>query len=776
MKKWWLLQIAFVLLFIVTYAQPYTVGTKNISWTDPARSNRSVTLEFRYPGTNTALASGQFPFVIFAHGFQMDQVPYYPYSDSLAKQGYIVGLLTTETGLSPSHANFAQDLIFAYNKLISESNTNSASPFYQKVIPKGALGGHSMGGGCTVLSAQYGNPQVCSFTFAAATTNPSSITAAPLMTKPYLAFAGTLDCVAPPATNQLPMYDSSGSPCKTYINITNGRHCAFGNSNFQCNFGEGFSGCASSPLSTADQINKCLFYLVPFLDYYLKGSCPAWTLFESRYNSNTVDVLKKSCTNNIPTNPSIAGNTSFCNGNSTTLTAQPAGFTYVWNDNSTASTLIASSAGNYSLIVGNGTCWLPSVSVSVSENFPPATPSSITASDTVCSGIANIYLSVDSTASVTYNWTLPQGWAITQGNGTNAITAISGNSGGTISVTAENLCGVSQAVQKTVTVVPSNLGAAGAITGSDTVCQGQTAQYSISPVTGADNYVWILPQGWSFNSGTGGNAISITAGVTSGNITVQASNSCGQSSPSSVAVFAKAAAQLSGSISGPDTICRGATLGVTYTVNGSAANTYHWNLPADWAISNGAGTPSVVLNIGSSGTLTVSAQNECGTGNSLSLDVVVADTPSVTISQSGSDLVATGGDSYRWYFNGQLIQNATGATYTPTQSGHYAVAATNSNGCEGSSSVYNFTYNTITETAEAIFSIWPNPATDVVMVKLRAAFNGKVQLLSMNGKLLLEQELSNAAEQISLRDLPKGVYVICVWNSGKSYRQKLVVE
>ena len=190
------------------FAQTYTVGTQTITYTDPARSNRSIGLDIHYPGTNSTVANGVFPFVIFGHGFLMDATPYYPFADSLAKRGYIVALLTTETGI-PSHPDFAQDMVFSYGKLIAEGDSNPSSPFYHKVKHKGAIGGHSMGGGSTVLSCQYANPAQCYFTFAAATTNPSSITASAFMTKPYLSFAGSSDCIAPIATNQQPMYDTS---------------------------------------------------------------------------------------------------------------------------------------------------------------------------------------------------------------------------------------------------------------------------------------------------------------------------------------------------------------------------------------------------------------------------------------------------------------------------------------------------------------------------------------------------------------------------------------
>ncbi|MBK8658779.1 MAG: hypothetical protein IPN22_07885 [Bacteroidetes bacterium] len=144
-------------LSIALSAQVFPVGTRTITWTDPARSNRSVGVLFYYPavsaGSNTSVANGTFPFVILGHGFQINASSYPAYSDTLAKLGYIVALPTTEGSLSPSHSNYAQDFIFIYDKLIQESASNAASPFYQKVVSKGAIGGHSMGGGATVLSA-----------------------------------------------------------------------------------------------------------------------------------------------------------------------------------------------------------------------------------------------------------------------------------------------------------------------------------------------------------------------------------------------------------------------------------------------------------------------------------------------------------------------------------------------------------------------------------------------------------------------------------------------
>lgn len=298
MNKLYTCFILFILSYTLT-AQAYPVSTMTVTYTDASRSNRSIPVEIHYPavsaGSSSNVAAGAFPFVVFGHGFQMTAPAYYPFADSLAKRGYIVAFANTENSFSPSHADFAKDLLFIYSNLITENN-NSSSPFFAHVVPRGAIAGHSMGGGATVLSAQYGDSAICYFTFAEATTNPSSVTAAQYLTKPYLSFAGSYDCIAPYNTNQLPTYNATTSACKWLIEITGASHCNFGLSNTQCGIGETFSGCANPPLSQAAQINSVLAYLYPYLDFYLYGNASSQVAFDNVYDVDSGSVKQRTCT------------------------------------------------------------------------------------------------------------------------------------------------------------------------------------------------------------------------------------------------------------------------------------------------------------------------------------------------------------------------------------------------------------------------------------------------------------------------------------------------
>ncbi len=269
---------------IISWAQPYAIGHRSLTYTDPSRSNRPILTELYYPalsaGDNVPVANGSFPLVVFAHGFVMSWEAYQWLWDSLARVGYVVALPRTESGFSPSHQNFALDLRFLNEKILSEGSSSS-SFLYQRLSGTSAIAGHSMGGGASVLAAQnYTNVTVV-FNFAAAETSPSAIHAAKHVTVPILFLAGENDGVTPPSAHQIRMYDSCLSSCKTLVTIKGGGHCYFANYNFNCSFGE--STTSPQPTITREeQLARTMAVLRPYLDHHLKGDANALSLFLSR--------------------------------------------------------------------------------------------------------------------------------------------------------------------------------------------------------------------------------------------------------------------------------------------------------------------------------------------------------------------------------------------------------------------------------------------------------------------------------------------------------------
>ena len=275
----------------------YPIGHRSVTYTDPARSNRSVSTEIYYPaasaGESTTVAAGQFPLIVFGHGFVMAYSAYAYFKDAMAPLGYIVVFATTETGISPVHANLGADLAFLINQLKSEG-ANSSSPFYNKVATTSAIMGHSMGGGSSFLACANNIVPTCMVTMAAANTTPSSITAAQQVTIPTLVISGEVDCVADPATNQVPMYDSLASECKVFISINNGCHCYFADYNLNCILGE--QTCDTyPPLARADQEDATLDFIKLYFDYYLKGNVTSWNVFNDSLAVSSRITYQESC-------------------------------------------------------------------------------------------------------------------------------------------------------------------------------------------------------------------------------------------------------------------------------------------------------------------------------------------------------------------------------------------------------------------------------------------------------------------------------------------------
>lgn len=401
------------------------------------------------------------------------------------------------------------------------------------------------------------------------------------------------------------------------------------------------------------------------------------------------------------------------------------------------------------------------------------------------------------TAPYTYSWTSnPPGFTSTQP----APTA-------TPTVTTRYKCTVhdnvnsvvADSVLVTVTATPAT---PGTITGNDTVCEGTTQGYSIAPVTGATTYTWTVPAGSTILSGQGSTMVSVLAGPLSGNITVNAGNSCGSSASSVFALTVSPLPAAPSPVSGPSSVCEGDTAGYSVPVSGLTNN---WSVPAGSIILNGQGTPAITVVWGAnSGTVSVTAQNSCGNSSPGTLQVSVLPVPAAPQAIDGPDTVCQGGTGYQ--FSVPAISNATsyfwelpsGAIVTQGQgtneitvnfsnnaaSGDISVSGTNSCGTGPSGSKY---LEVVVCTGihagfpNAVISIYPNPARDHLNLSVKNAGQSiSVRINDIRGQLLYRSTLENAADpsvhRIDLSGFAHGVYIITLTSDTGIYTGKITVQ
>ena len=262
-------------------AQPYAIGSVNLTFTDPSRGGRAIPCEVFYPaataGANVPVSPGAFPVLAFGHGFVMAVGAYGNLQEAYVSEGFILVLPTTEGSFAPSHGDFGLDLAFAIASMRTEGAA-LASPFFGHIFSTSAVMGHSMGGGASFLAAAGSSEITTLVNYAAAETNPSAIAAAGNAAMPTLIFSGSADCVVPAAGNQQDMYTASASTCKAFVSITGAGHCQFANNSFTCALGELTCG-GPGTLTRAQQQDVAQDLTLLWLKRYLKDDPNAGTAF-----------------------------------------------------------------------------------------------------------------------------------------------------------------------------------------------------------------------------------------------------------------------------------------------------------------------------------------------------------------------------------------------------------------------------------------------------------------------------------------------------------------
>ncbi len=263
-----------------------------------------------------------------------------------------------------------------------------------------------------------------------------------------------------------------------------------------------------------------------------------------------------------------------------------------------------------------------------------------------------------------YLWELPTGWVIDSGQGTSSLVITAGSNSGNICVTPSNNAGSGTLTCHAV-IVHALPGEAN-VSGSISVCTGSSLEYT-AQASNADSYTWTVPSDWTINSGQGTSTISVTVGISSGNVCATPSNGWCNGAEGCVAATVFGIPDMP-TIIGNESVISGST--VSYSAVASKAKTFTWTVPAGWQIISGQGSDTIEVLAGdASSYICVTPMNDCGEGPFNCVLISSNKLPGpVTISGPGVICKELGGlyiaDSYSWTLSGNWTIDSGQGSYS----------------------------------------------------------------------------------------------------------------
>lgn len=340
-------------------------------------------------------------------------------------------------------------------------------------------------------------------------------------------------------------------------------------------------------------------------------------------------------------NPAIIGESSFCQGESTTLTAV-GGNSYLWSNYEQTPSISVSTPGVYVVTVSSEYgCSRTSSHTVVSHPLPVP---QITGESTFCDGS---FATLNASGGISYLWSSGE-----------ATPNISAYQAGTYTVTITNEQGCTSTAQTQVT---SNTPPSVVINGATEICEGDYTVFNVASNANC-SYVW--------NTESVGNSIvASTAGTYT--VTATSPNGCTATASHTMRVNPLPTPSINGNL----TPCLGKS--TTLTVSGGA--TYVW--------STGSTADNITIQPTAPITYSVTATSSAGCTATNSVAITTYPVPSPSIQgntilchEGTSTLTAVGGITFNW------STGATSNNITINEAGTYTVTITNSFGCSATTS------------------------------------------------------------------------------------------
>jgi hypothetical protein len=266
-------------------------------------------------------------------------------------------------------------------------------------------------------------------------------------------------------------------------------------------------------------------------------------------------------------------------------------------------------------------------------------------------------------------------------------------------------------------------GAALTITGPATACPG-IYQFSVVSAP-ATSYVWSVPFGWSLTQqGTSNVLVTVPSGTAAGLYTVAVQPGCGYA----MATYTVRVGFPAATVSGPILVCR--TSSEYYSVPNVSGATYQWFAPAGWYIE----TPTASATV-------INADYNAVAG-AIGVRVTLCNTPSSiskTVRLRDPDIDGNCTPVVNCLLPSCRVQAVAGQT-TNTEQASWTVEAT------------------------------PNPASDRILVRTSRSGPATSTLLNSYGRTVRQKAWTGTGTlQMSLADLPRGLYLLQVNQGGKRF-------
>lgn len=218
--------------------------------------------------------------------------------------------------------------------------------------------------------------------------------------------------------------------------------------------------------------------------------------------------------------------------------------------------------------------------------------------------------------------------------------------------------------------------------------------------------------------------------------------------------------------------------GTNYTESGTYSQTLESSLGCDSTLTleltiSGATFSNITLytndvitfngqSYGEAGQYTQTISNQAGCDSIIYVEVVILENNFELEIDNGIITTPQFGNSYQWIDcnnNNLPITGETNSTFTPTQSGSYALIVYGNEG-DVTSNCIDVIVTGNQDIYESAIQFFPNPLIDQLIIKSEKEVFNSYQIYDMQGKLVLAGNITQNIESISLRDLSSGIYSI----------------